>query len=287
MNTSTDTGNKKRRPVSNKEWPQGWKARWWPVHFGESVGTEPAKRKDGPSNIGAWACVILAVLCFVATLALVLNDFLETERLDQEQWTQRGQRGDFWGGHVAAGAGMIGVFLFVAALLFQYSELKAQREDLGLHREEFEKSTKVAEKQAHVLEGQRIELEKQSRTLRDQTELILKRDDAQLMLALGEKAGQEGFIGALKARVNVSRLALSHIVERAVQDDYYALELLSLFKAGSSSGAWDYFMPPLRELVEMQKVVGTRPGGDGDWDHWLKLAEAVIEPREEPDKPKE
>jgi len=286
MNTSTDTGNKKRRPVSNKEWLQGWKARWWPVHFGESVGTEPAKRKDGPSNIGAWACVILAVLCFVATLALVLNGFLETEPLDQEQWTQRGQRGDFWGGHVAAGAGMMGTFLFVAALLFQYSELKAQREDLALHRQEFEKSTQVAEKQANVLEGQRIELEEQSRTLRHQTELILKRDDAQFMLALGEKAAGE-FPGGLRPRPNVIRLGLSHIVERAVEDFYYALELLSLFKAGSRLEGRDYFMEPLREWVEMHKEVGTRPGKDGDWDEWLGNAEAVIEPLVPRDPPEE
>lgn len=277
MNTSRDTGNEKRRPVLNKQWLQDLKAQWWPVRFGESVGSEHAKRKDEAPNRGATFCVFLAGCSFAMMLAFVAIDLIETQWLDQEPWTQRAQRGDFWGGHVAAGAGMMGAFLFVAALLLQHSELKAQRQDLALHREEIKKQT-------DALEGQRRELAEQSRTLRDQTELILKRDDAQLMLALGEKAGQEGFPGALKARRNVMRLALSHIVERAVQDDYYALELLSLFKAGSSSGACDHFMPILRELVEMQKVVGTRPGGDGDWGHWLELAEAniIIEERDEP-----
>jgi hypothetical protein len=60
-----------------------------------------------------------------------------TTREDREQthnsygvnWEERGQRGDFWGGHLAAGAGAISVFLLIAAALLQLLEHYRARKD--------------------------------------------------------------------------------------------------------------------------------------------------------------
>ncbi|GAB5496646.1 MAG: hypothetical protein Phyf2KO_17260 [Phycisphaerales bacterium] len=70
------------------------------------------------------------------------------------KWDERAQRGDFWGGHIAAGASVVANLLLVITLLLQREELKLQREELRATREEMVHSREVAERQEAAMREQ-------------------------------------------------------------------------------------------------------------------------------------
>lgn len=83
----------------------------------------------------AGVVVVVAITLLIADYAVACD------------WAERGQRGDFWGGHVAAIAGT-GSFMFLLLTVWmQHQQLRDQRKELqeaGEHLEE-ERSTRKAE----------------------------------------------------------------------------------------------------------------------------------------------
>ena len=71
-----------------------------------------------------------------------------------ESVEQAGQRGDFFGGHLAAAGSLAGALLFFVAILLQRDELAAQRAELKLTREEMERARDVTTVQADELKKQ-------------------------------------------------------------------------------------------------------------------------------------
>ncbi len=69
--------------------------------------------------------VVLVLSITLAVIALAAGIFSASQDHAQAaSWTERGARGDFWGGHIGAAATLAGAFLFFGALLLQSNELK-------------------------------------------------------------------------------------------------------------------------------------------------------------------
>lgn len=89
------------------------------------------KRKSKTER-GIWLLIIVCVVLGVAVAGWAIfqtyQDYLDTQLVKGADWTERGQRGDFWGGHLAAGAGSVSVLLLIIAGLLQVLEHSHARE---------------------------------------------------------------------------------------------------------------------------------------------------------------
>lgn len=67
---------------------------------------------------------------------VVMGGILVYDLIVGDGWTHRGARGDFWGGHIGAGAAAAGFFLTAAALMNQTRELRLQIREMRSSRQE-------------------------------------------------------------------------------------------------------------------------------------------------------
>lgn len=125
----------------------------------------------------------LAVLSTGAVITLAtMDDTIATQPANAVDWEERGQHGDFWGGHIAATASLAGSFFFLAALLLQSQEL-------GLQRREVARMAKVQKDQLDVQRdvhraSQRGSLHSRLRDLAEYRDRMIDRRDHYLDLFL-------------------------------------------------------------------------------------------------------
>lgn len=115
-----------------------------------------------PLRIGNVIIPWLAVMAVYAgwkTIDIARDDWNATT-----EWEERGQRGDFWGGHIAAGASVVANLLLIITLLLQREELRLQRQELKASRLEMIESREVAERQEVALR-QQVDVARQSAEL--------------------------------------------------------------------------------------------------------------------------
>lgn len=67
-------------------------------------------------------CAVLGTVVAVGAVSLAAWDYFAANSAVAGAWQERGQRGDFWGGHLAAGAGSVSVLLLIIAGLLQILE---------------------------------------------------------------------------------------------------------------------------------------------------------------------
>ena len=103
-------------------------------------------------NFTKIAVVFLIMMASAVTLGGTYLVYLDWNATDL--WEERAQRGDYWGGHVAAGAGLVANLLLVITLLMQRKELEYQRLELQATRQEMVESRKVAEQQSQTMDMQ-------------------------------------------------------------------------------------------------------------------------------------
>lgn len=108
---------------------------------------DPASQVDRTPWVRTLATI--AVVVFIATIVFTVVNYVSTD-----DWTDRGTRGDFLGGHVAAGMTFVANLLLLVALLMQRQELKYQREELRATRDEMRQSREVSERQETHLRKQ-------------------------------------------------------------------------------------------------------------------------------------
>jgi hypothetical protein len=147
-----------------------------------------------PKSYRGWTVAAFVVLG-LALVALVVNYCYSCS------WSERGQRGDFVGGHLAAAGSIASAFLFFCALLMQrdamrlqihalgvqQEELRLQREDLKLTRQEMEQARKVYEAQEQQLAKQ-AKIAEETAIVNDILQVIQMR--FQLYAAYEEGAGK-------------------------------------------------------------------------------------------------
>jgi len=100
------------------------------------------------------------VIVLIVGLVLVAIDFANADN-----WTERGQRGDFWGGHIAAAGSMASVILLILTVAMQRVELHRQLEELEANRKEMEAGRQVHMSQRKQLERQAIIAEKSAQQI--------------------------------------------------------------------------------------------------------------------------
>jgi hypothetical protein len=172
------------------------------------------------SERSMWACVLIAGGIFLGIVGLAAYDWWATT--GHPDWESPGIRGDFFGGHLAAAAGIAGTVLFFGALMLQRRELQLQRREL-------EQGRKVAESQAQALRAQAGALQSQTEELRLQNALAERRDEVQFVLSLAACA-----VDALRRQKDprpAIRQAADYVAERAVADYARGLEILDLLTA--------------------------------------------------------
>lgn len=123
----------------------------------------------------AYILMGLAAAIFILGVVITWNNYGLAES---------GILGDFWGGHVGAISGMVGVLLFVATLLLQMQELELQRIELR-------ESTKASQAQAKAALSQADALNSQLQELKSQTRITKRKDDYDKIIKLGELIRQD------------------------------------------------------------------------------------------------
>ena len=239
-----------------------------------------SSRKNGKRSwlvILAWAAVFVAIAILAVTVGVARVDYTETATGDS--WTNPGIRGDFWGGHFAAGGALAGTLLLFAAVLMQRAELRLQREELRLQREEMAKARIVAKQQAEALEEQRKELQLQNALAR-------RRDSMQLIIALADKVNaawrlvysKEGTPGMVKKMSNqLQRVAMTKVVLAARIDGEIGRELLDVFFASLGRGERDHQAERRRLracVAALAPELHTAPAVDSP--SWVELAESTL-----------
>lgn len=99
----------------------------------------------------AWISLVLAILSLAASIYLTYTDRAIMSD-GQEAIANAGARGDFWGGHIGAGASLAGTFFFFSALMLQQEELRAQRQELKAAREIASRQEKTLRRQNEIAE---------------------------------------------------------------------------------------------------------------------------------------
>lgn len=107
-----------------------------------------------------WAYWILGLLALSSVGGAIYLLWLDYPS-SADEWGDAGQKGDYWGGHLAATTGLVSAVLFMIAIILQREELRLQREELRLQRKETA-ATRLE------IQGQREQMEAQSRTLQRQ-----------------------------------------------------------------------------------------------------------------------
>lgn len=67
-----------------------------------------------------------------------------------DAWNLAASKGDFWGGHLASGGSIAGVFLLLVTILMQREQLKAQSETIERSQRETQKALAISEAQLRV-----------------------------------------------------------------------------------------------------------------------------------------
>jgi len=98
-----------------------------------------------------------------ASIAITALDFPAASSARPGDWSEGGQRGDFWGGHVASGASLAGTMFFLLALLLQSRELRAQGKQLAATQEFQKQQADSTQKLSENAAAQARALEVQSR----------------------------------------------------------------------------------------------------------------------------
>lgn len=88
---------------------------------------------------------VMAIYAFWKTIDIARDDWNATTK-----WEERGQRGDYWGGHIAAGASVVANLLLVITLLLQREELRLQRFELASSRAVAEQQSQTMDMQLRV-----------------------------------------------------------------------------------------------------------------------------------------
>ena len=154
--------------------------------------SEKDKKSVAEKRAGWYTIAAFGFLGFMIVILL-----LDGYRTDD--WAQRGSRGDFWGGHIAAGASVAGTLLFFAALTLQRVELEQQRTELSAMREVHEKQHELADQQALF---SRIE-----KVARYRDELYARYQDRQMTLR--DQLGNESANAAITSLKSTTRSAAS------------------------------------------------------------------------------
>lgn len=142
-------------------------------------------------------------------------------------WNERGVRGDYLGGHLAAFAGLASFMIVTAALWLQSEELKQQRLEI-------EESREVAQEQAKALNAQQGELAEQNRIARDQADvqfiMTLSRHVMDARVARREAPGGP----LVEHRAMLAQIVMC-AAERALIDVRRSYELCELIAASVST----------------------------------------------------
>lgn len=129
-------------------------------------------------------CMLAGIIGLVMMLAIGIFDFSTSK-----DWPERGVRGDFWGGHVAAGMAVVSNALFAITLLLQLQELGLQRKELSDTRLEMTAARVVSESQRDEIKRQ-TEAAKRSSAIASLVALLEHRNRLTMDVLAGERGGR-------------------------------------------------------------------------------------------------
>lgn len=229
----------------------------------------------------AIAFLILGVVCIGGGVWVAYDDYQKASPTTApvRGWSELGQRGDFWGGHFSAAAGIVSAFFLAATLFLQMEEMHGSATTTKAH-------TQALGRQAEAIE-------KQNELVSKQSDLREQRNDIDFILHI---AGLDS-LNDPDANTQILRHAMGHITRVALRAPERALDLLELLcllarpqcfagplskavDSACSGASCEPLYQPYKSLQGATWVEVARGLPDGKYAHWGDVATVLKLQRE-------